>query len=261
MWDTKVFQHFTFINNICLKLLHETFVRISDVSLATPRPVRESGGWIARVNPYWEQLSDRNALRSGLAWPAGVAFVSRFLLWPIFSGWFWKASYRKNWWVNGVQLPILKSPPRDTNQRCLRAAGLAWLCCFHCWVDFTQPRSVFTADLILRKRVQSGSLARLHSFRLFRKNFSSPGHFVWRWVSGWVGAAAHWCPLQSRNGSAWLLPGLRGACCIRIDVISMVKPLNTTLENGYLNKTLLKILRKTNQHRHVFEKLMVKGRL
>lgn len=132
-------------------------------------PWQHGRGWIARIYPYWKELSDRDALCRGLVWPVGVTFVSRFLLWPIFSGWLLKASYRKNWWVNGVQLPILKSPPRDTNQRCLRAAGLVML--LSLWVDFIQPRRMLTADLILRKRAQSGSLAKLHSFRCSRKNF------------------------------------------------------------------------------------------
>lgn len=35
LWDTKVFQHFTFINNTWWKLLSVTFVHISDVSLTT----------------------------------------------------------------------------------------------------------------------------------------------------------------------------------------------------------------------------------
>ena len=45
----------------------------------------------------------------------------------------------------------------------------AWLFCFLCWVYFIQPSSVFAADLILRKRVQSGLLAKHYPFRLSRK--------------------------------------------------------------------------------------------
>lgn len=129
-----------------MKTLECKLLSTSLVISLTTFPVNESEG----------------SVLAGSSWATGMACAGAMLCQQVSSlphgfcshlfslGLFLKARNRINLQVNGVQLQILKSPTRDTNQQCLEGCRPDYFV-FSAWVYFIQPSSVFAADLILRK--------------------------------------------------------------------------------------------------------------